>query len=327
LRKVVEKTSSRTAAYSFVTRNYNLRTDIIGLNSNDGIYGEEEAGVGWIPSEKVRMFRNGHKICFEFPVHEVVEPFLKRNSMEIKPCHIPIHHYGQLKEDQRAGKGEEYYRMGKAKLDEMGNEDSTALYELAVQAGMLGKWDEAIALWERLIAAQPHVPLAYVNLGTAFQKTGKYDKALQSVKKAMALDPDMKEASNDYALYLLYQGHAEQAIPVLEDLVERYPEYLSAQFKLAVAYCCDGRKEEGVEVLEKLGRTEMGHSLAESCYGFARKLISFQKSEYAGSVLQAAVASRNGNENVVSLLNECRTGSRIEDFSGHLESMEFPRRN
>ncbi|MBW2143093.1 MAG: glycosyltransferase, partial [Deltaproteobacteria bacterium] len=260
LRKLAEKRSSRPAAYSFVTRNYNMRTDIIGLNTNDGRYGDEEAGVGWVSSEKVRLFRNDGRIRFEYPVHEMVEPSLRQAGIEIKRCSIPIHHYGQLNPDIRTCKGEEYYQMGIKKLNEMGDHVN-AIYELAVQAGMLEKWEEAIDLWQRLIALRPHVPVAFVNMGTAFQKIGKFDEAIQSVERAMALDSDMKEAPNDYALYNLYSGHAGRAVPVLEDLVKKYPDYLSARFKLATTYTCVGRKKEGLDVLNKLSLTAMGPGL------------------------------------------------------------------
>jgi len=305
LRKLAEKSSPKPIAYSFVTRNYNMRTDIIGLNANDGRYDDEEAGVGWVSSEKVRLFRNDGRIKFEYPVHEMVEPFLRQAGIEIKRFSIPIHHYGQLNQDTRTCKGEEYYQMGIKKLDEMDN-DVNAIYELAVQAGMLEKWEEAIDLWQRLIALRPHVPVAFVNMGTAFQKIGKFNEAIQSVEKAMKLDSDMKEAPNDYALYSLYSGNAAPAIPVLEKLVRKYPDYLSAQFKLAVAYICVGRKPEGLAVLEKLGRTAMGPGLAISCHTIAKKLISIQRNDYAEAILEAAIESQNVNEDVLALLNSCR---------------------
>lgn len=326
LRTLVKQSASRTVGYSIVTRNYNMRTDIIGLTSNDGKYKDEEAGIGWILSDKVRLFRNGADIRFEYPVHEVVEPFMKREGIEIRKCSVPVHHYGQLNNDAWACKGEEYFRIGMQKLDDMGEDDVTAIYELAVQAGMLKKWDEAISLWQRLISLRPYVPLAYINMGTIFQKLGNYDKAIQSVKKAMEIDPDIKEAPNDYALYHLYQGNAGLAVFVLEDLVKKYPDYLSAQFKLAVAYICIGRKEDGFRFFEELGRTPMGPGLAISCHTIAEKLVSLKRIEYAEAVLEAAVEMGNVDDKIYSLLRECQNerspGIVIKDnFPENIEAM------
>ncbi len=42
------------------------------------LYLEEEAGTGWFPSNKVRLFPNDRRIRFENPVHEFVEYSLMR---------------------------------------------------------------------------------------------------------------------------------------------------------------------------------------------------------------------------------------------------------
>jgi len=319
LRNLVKHSRPTLVGYSFVTRNYSMRTDLIGLTSNDGEYRDEEAGIGWIFSDKVRLFRNGADIRFEYPVHEVVEPVMKRKGIEIKKCNVPVHHYGQLNNDAREGKGEEYFRIGMQKLDEMGEDDITAIYELAIQAGMLNKWNEAIELWQRLLSLRPSVPVAYINMGTAFQKLGRHEEAIQSVKKAMALDPEMKEAPNDYGLYCIYQGQAERAVPILEDLVRRYPDYLSAQFKLAIAYVCGNRKEDGLGIIEGLERTPIGPGLAISCHTMAENLVSLHRPDYARAVLEAAVESGNADEQIYALLSECQNepspGITINDSS------------
>jgi tetratricopeptide (TPR) repeat protein len=64
LRNLVGKTSPRTVAYSIVTRNYMNRVNAVGWSPNDGKYKDEEAGYGWFPSEKVRLFPNHADIRF-----------------------------------------------------------------------------------------------------------------------------------------------------------------------------------------------------------------------------------------------------------------------
>jgi tetratricopeptide (TPR) repeat protein len=305
LRRLVKKSTSRSVAYSFVTRNYSTRANTIGWTVNDGKYGMEEAGSGWMPSTKVRLFHNMSHIRFEYPVHEKVEPALKRSGIEIKKCNTPVHHYGQLNEKQFDLKGEAYYDMGRKKLEKLGD-DVVAIRELAVQAGGLGKHDEAIELWQRLVAIKPDMPVAYVNMGTAYLKLGKYEEALLSAKKAVEFDPNMKEALNNYALCQLYLGNVRQAIPALEKLMEQEPEYLSAQFVLAAAYCCDGKMKRGLETFEKLRQTITGPGLAVACHDLAKKLVSAQRLEYAILLLEAAIEGKYVNKDVLSLLSECR---------------------
>jgi GT2 family glycosyltransferase/ADP-heptose:LPS heptosyltransferase/lipoprotein NlpI len=302
--KIVSRRTLRPVAYSFVTRNYSVRRDIIGLNSNDGMY-EEESGIGWVPSQKVRLFTNRNGISFEYPVHEIVEPSLKKKNIEIRTCKIPVHHYGHMREDKKVLKGEEYYNIGKKKLDEMGGDDVIAIYELAAQAGMLEKWDDAVELWQMFISRRPDKALAFVNLGTAYQNMGRYADAISAARRAMKLDPDMKEAFHDYALYHLFSGNAKEAVVVLEDLVRRFSGYQSAQFKLAIAYLCAGRTGDGIRSLEKLKPTTTGRGLAISCYTIAKKLYDIGKFEYARAVLEGAVRGQHINEDIISLLNQC----------------------
>ncbi|MGB5424013.1 MAG: glycosyltransferase, partial [Desulfobacterales bacterium] len=95
-RKLTAKKPSGLTAYSIITRNYCNMANTIGWIPNTGQYISEEAGLGWLSSEKVRLFSNNSEIKFEGAVHELVEPVLKRQAIEMKKCPIPVHHYGRL---------------------------------------------------------------------------------------------------------------------------------------------------------------------------------------------------------------------------------------
>ncbi len=306
LRDLMKK-SRPPVSYTFVTRNYQIRSNTLGLISNDGEYEQEEAGIGWVPSSKVRLFRKGYGIQFEHSVHEKVEPFLRRNNMVIGESPIPIHHYGQLDQEKHLDKGEAYFRMGMKKLKQMKTETPSAVYELAVQAGVLKKWDEAIRLWQQFIAMCPEFPMAYVNLGTAYQENGSLDAAILAVKKAMALAPDMKDAHGDYGLYQLYKGNATAAVSALEDAVRRFPDYVSGLFKLGVAYCCNNNVQECLNTFESLKNTAVGNGLAVSCRTMAEKLMSFGRFDYAATMLETAAKGGYGGKKNDAMLATCRT--------------------
>jgi tetratricopeptide (TPR) repeat protein len=248
-------------------------------------------------------------------VHEKVEPNLKRKDMAIKECPIPIHHYGQLNKEKNMNKGEEYYRIGVKKLDEMKTVDPLAIYELAVQAGMLEKWDEAIGLWQRFVALQPNFPMAYVNMGTAYQEMGRYDAAIQAVQTAMKLDPQLKEAPADYGLYLLHTGKAKKAVDVLEDVVNRFPDFLSAWFKLGTACFCNKQKTKGKRAFGKLEQSELGPGLAVSCQTIAEKFFQLERFDYAIAVLEGAIACHASSQEIVALLNACREDPQVDRLS------------
>ncbi|MCG7853323.1 MAG: glycosyltransferase, partial [Methanosarcinaceae archaeon] len=317
LRKLARKSTSNPVAYSFMTRNYSTRVNLIGFVTNDGKYHHEEAGTGWMPSVKVRLFQNDRRITFEYPVHEKVEPSLRKTGIEVKRCNIPVHHYGKVKGEDITCKGEVYYQMGRKKLDETGD-DIDAIRELAVQAEILGKQEEAIELWERLITLKPDTPIAYVNMATVYLKLDKYEDACKAAKCAVELAPHMKEALNNYGLCELYLGNVKQTILVVNKILEQEPEYLSGQFLLAVAYCCDTRKGKGLKVFNKLQPTATTPGLAVACHTFAKKLVSAQRLEYAISLLEAAIEGKYVNKDVLSLLSECKRTD--QESVNHIDS-------
>ena len=212
--KIVQKTPRAPIAYSIITRNYNKLANIVGWMPNDGTYPDEEAGIGWLPSEKVRLFFGKDQIRFEGPVHELVDPVLKRNGIEIKKCHIPVHHYGRLDKEKLDRKDEMYFDIGLKKLSAKGD-DLNALRELAIQATILEKNQEALELWQRLLALNP-IPnlaaIAYVNMGTIYSRLEKFENALDAGRKAVECDPELKEARYNHAMAELHCGNAAQTI-------------------------------------------------------------------------------------------------------------------
>ena len=84
----------------------------------------------------------------------MVDPVLKRAHIPVKSCHIPVHHYGRLDTERMYKKGKIYYDLGRRKLEESSC-DHAAVRELATQATILGKNEEAVDLWHRFLQCHP----------------------------------------------------------------------------------------------------------------------------------------------------------------------------
>ena len=302
---VVREAASSTAAYSIVTRNYTPLMNPIGWVANDGRYAREEAGSGWCPSEKVRLFPNDPRFRFEYPVHEVVGPSLQRAGIAIKMCTIPIHHYGKLDTQKNRLKNETYFDIGLKKRDQLEN-DTTALYELAVQAVELERYQEARDLWQRYIQLAPETPIAFISLGTVHEKLGNYRQALKMALKAVELDPELKEAHHNCALMELFTGDAPAAITRLERLLKGEPSYAAAQFKLAVAYCCDERENKWRHGIDALRCTPLGDGLPLACREMADSLMAAGQQNYALRLLEATLAHVSDDDELRLLLDKCR---------------------
>ena len=309
--KTTQEKRSQPAAYSFTTKNYVEPVNISGWTGNDGKY-QEEAGTGWFPGKKVRLFPKDPRIQFEHPVHELVEPSLGKAGIRVKECPVPIHHYGKLSMNKNRKKGEEYYLLGKKKLAEREN-DFPAVYELAVQAGELGRYGEAVELWQKCIKLEPEDPRAHFNLGYAYIKLGNYEEARRASNRAMELAPDFKEAVFNYALCEFCVGDIWKSITVLEDLILKNSQYPSAIALLSAAYLTEGKRERGLETLCKL--KSMGYDCAASLHSFAERLISVGRMDAAAALLDGAVETQNANDRILALLAECRKAGRAEPQS------------
>jgi glycosyltransferase involved in cell wall biosynthesis len=307
-RKIIHTPVTGPVAFAIVTRNYTVQANTIGWTANDGTYNEEEAGVGWIPSQKVRLFYNDDRIRFEYPVHEMVDPALQRLGIPIEILPIPVHHYGKLNPSAISRKTQNYYAIGRKKLDEMDG-NAVAIRELAIQAGHLKKHREAIDLWQRYFKHRPDDAEAYVNLGTAYFNLGDYDQAAGSAQKAMALAPDLKEAHFNFAISELHRGNAPKTIAVLESILQQHPRYSAAQFMLAAAYSCDGRQYRARTGFDKIRQTDVGPMLAVTFCDLARRLSGANQPAYALNLLKTAINGNMANDNLIQLREQIRQTS------------------
>jgi tetratricopeptide (TPR) repeat protein len=255
--------------------------------ANDGSYPRQEAGSGWFPSDKVRLFPRNPDIRFNYPVHELVEPSVRKLGWTIASAPVPIHHYGQLNETKNRRKAESYFKLGYAKLDQLGN-DGAALRELAVQAGQLGRWTKAIDLWQRFLAVCPAYPEAYANLAGAHWQLGQYDQGIRFSEKAIQADPEIKEGHYNLAVNLIMVGEVVKAEAVLNGILEKHDRYLPARFMLAAVRCGTQDREAGQEAFAKLMKEVPPQVLSIAVKDLVEKLKSSGRSYFAKTVEASA---------------------------------------
>ncbi len=303
IRALARRRAGKPVVYNFVTRNYTDQVGAQGWTANDLHYRKESRGLGWFPSIKVRLFPNHRQVQFEKPVHEYVEGTLERIGAAIEHCAVPIHHYGRLDQEKTRAKGEAYYRLGKKKLEEKSG-DLKALYELAVQAGELNRYEEAADLWREFCNLKKDDPVAIFNLGHVLLELGHYDEALVYARKAHQLDPGSREFAVNHSTCELYAGDVALAISRLEKILAADGEYPTAMASLVAAYCVGGSREKGFRLLEEL--SHQGFNCMTFMVDTAKGLIAAGRIAEALSLLQAAVDSDNIHPETYPLLSECR---------------------
>ena len=278
IRQLTSLPAPTLTAYQILTRNYINRNDIVGWQANNGSYSNNEQGCGWTPSIKTRLWNNQPEIRFSYPVHEVVTPSLEKLDVTPQPCPVIVHHYGKLNQPKTDAKGEKYYLIGLKKLEEM-TDAVIPLRELAIQAGTLKRFDEAIDLWRRFLKLDKNNAEAWLNMGTALFSVGKIDAALAAAEKASQCEPSLKESYFNRALYELHLGRAKKAAKKSRVLIKAVPEYHAARFMHAAAVCCRDGVKKGTQAFKKITDKNL-----------TAEMINIAGKELAGTL---AIAGRN----------------------------------
>lgn len=210
-------------AFMMTTRNYTNNTSLDAFVPCSGEYPEDEAGAGWTPSTKVRLFPNHLNVRFEGVVHELVEASLARAGVHISAHPLVVHHYGGLEESRLQRKREFYYSLGLKKLHSGEDNDLKALYELAIQAAELKRFDEAEALWRKFLDNEAGYAPAWSNFGYVLLRTGSVDEAWKATERALQIQPEYHGARVNRALCAFCMLSGEHAESVIQSELYRAP--------------------------------------------------------------------------------------------------------
>lgn len=96
-----------------------------------------------------------------------------------------------------------------------------------------GKFTQAIALLEEIIAKTPDFLAAYNNLALAYYYQGRFGKAKEYTSKALELEPGNLHALCNMAIFLHYEGGPEAAAFLRQTLEGTVPFHEEHVFKLA----------------------------------------------------------------------------------------------
>ena len=283
LRELIAGHGARRQAYRFLMRSYVARADASGWRRNDGSY-DEEAGSGWIPSLRVRLFPRDARIRFEGPVHELVERTIERAQCRIQDASVVIHHYGKLDHHRTKRKRLLLRELGVEKLA-WGEQDSPdAVRERAVQEEELGNFDDALVHWRRYLNLVPEDPRALLGAGTSAIGAGEIPQALEALEEARRRWPERPEPSVQLAIALMHSGRVQESLPLLWEAAREHPAYHHAAAALALALLASGRKEEGLALVRKL--QDRGVSLGSFFTTHGRRFLESGPHRLAVAVLQ-----------------------------------------
>lgn len=148
----------------------------------------------------------------------------------------------------KAGQAADAERMLK-KLDNSIPSNPGIIYYLAIAASLLGRSEQAIALYDRVIRLHPHFVEAYNNKGLDLRKLGKYEESICVFRKALEIRPDFVEAYQNLGSSLNALKSYEDAIVSFSNALRLRPDYSDALTSIAAALIGLRRYHEAEQAL------------------------------------------------------------------------------
>ena len=96
-------------------------------------------------------------------------------------------------------------------------------------------WKDNETLWSHTLACTSRNPLAHYNLGVALAGRGRFDEAIAHFQKALEIKPDYAEAHANLGAALAGRGRVDEAIAHYQKALEIKPDYAEAHCNLGSA--------------------------------------------------------------------------------------------
>ena len=179
-------------------------------------------------------------------------------------------------------------RREPAEREEGVSADRCRLSAIALQKQ--GRIDDAIRLYQRGLALNPHDAGAYRCLGTAYKMRGRLDLAAACFRRAVELCPAFPEAWNNLGNTLAEQGDSEGAAESFRRAVTAQPTFAGAYFNLGQALCRLGRFDEGISAYQRA--ISLAPRSAEFHNGLGTALFDAQRIDESLAAYQQALGIR-----------------------------------
>jgi tetratricopeptide (TPR) repeat protein len=150
-------------------------------------------------------------------------------------------------------------------------------FQAAVQAEEAGEKQRAIALYEEILAVDPHYAAACINLGTVFFHLRQFGRAEELYRHATVADPGYVLAYFDLGNVLDELGRLEESTAAYLKAVALSPQYADAHYNLALAYERCGQNRSALHHWRAYVKLDNRGPWADHAHGQIRKLLAREK--------------------------------------------------
>ena len=147
----------------------------------------------------------------------------------------------------------------------------------AVQMEEAGKLDEAIAMYEAILEANPsHAPSA-INLGTLYYHRHDYHRAEAMYRSATVADPGYALAFFDLGNVLDELHRMTEAVEAYQAAIRLAPRYADAHYNLALAYERQGERRQALRHWVAYARLDKTGPWHDHARGQIRRILEREK--------------------------------------------------
>ena len=146
--------------------------------------------------------------------------------------------------------------------------DLAAASHQAKELMAAGRYEEAVPIYQKLVAAMPDNPGLILNLGLAEEMGGHPARAIPHFQSVLRAQPDNIPALTSLGTSALQTNQPRLAIPPLEKLLTLQPDDPNARGMLAGAYLTLNRPEEAASQYRKI--TDLDAADPKAWYGLGK---------------------------------------------------------
>lgn len=110
------------------------------------------------------------------------------------------------------------------------------------------KYEEALEIFERVLAINQEIPEVWNNQGVALYGLGRSEEAMQSYDRCLAIDPENLDALRNKGFLLRNQKRLEEALLVYDSVLQKGGDAFDMESTAAVLTAL-GRLEEALSCL------------------------------------------------------------------------------
>jgi tetratricopeptide (TPR) repeat protein len=221
--------------------------------------------------------------------------------------------------DRKYEKALAHFRVAHDLAERLGNTQLRAwsLNGLGIVYRAQGRYEEAIAAFQRAIDLDPEDAAPHNGLGNVYADLGRYEEAIAAFQRAIDLDPEDAYPRNGLGTVYYQQGRYEEAIAAYQRAIDLDPEYASPHNGLGNVYDDLGRHEEAIAAYQRA--IELDPEFAYPHNGLGNVYHDLGRYEEAEAACQRAIdLDPEDAAFQASFAAVCRELGREKDYEQHI---------